>query len=104
MVNRLWGQLFGRGIVHPVDDMHEGNAPSHPQLLADLAGQFAANEFDVKYLLRALCNSRAYQRTSKPAGGNGEAGSELFANMAVKVMTPEQLYDSLTQVLGAPGQ
>ncbi len=104
MVNRLWGQLFGRGIVNPVDDMHEGNAPSHPQLLADLAGQFAANDFDVKYLLRALCNSRAYQRTSKPSGGNGEAGPELFARMAVKVLTPEQLYDSLTQVLGAPSQ
>ncbi|HEY7311490.1 MAG TPA: DUF1549 and DUF1553 domain-containing protein [Gemmataceae bacterium] len=104
MVNRMWAQLFGRGIVNPVDDMHDGNQPSHPQLLADLSAQFAANSFDVKYLLRAVCNSDAYQRTSKPTGGNEEAGPELFARMAVKVVTPEQLFDSLTLVLGDPGR
>jgi hypothetical protein len=104
MVNRLWAQLFGRGIVNPVDDMHDGNQPSHPQLLADLSAQFAANGFDVKHLLRALCNSAAYQRTSKPIAGNRDSGPELFARMAIKVLTPEQLYDSLVQVLGAPNQ
>jgi hypothetical protein len=104
MVNRSWAQLFGRGIVNPVDDMHDGNVPSHPELLTDLADQFAANGFNVKYLLRALCNSRAYQRTSKPTPADQEAGPELFARMAVKVMSPEQLFDSLVQVLGAPDQ
>src|SRR5262245_8423304 len=53
MANRVWYQLFGRGLVNPVDDMHEGNTPSHPELLADLSQQFAANGFDVKYLIRA---------------------------------------------------
>jgi hypothetical protein len=104
MVNRTWAQFFGRGIVNPVDDMHDGNAPSHPQLLADLSAQFAAGGFDVKQLIRAICNSRAYQRTSKPSGGNKDAGPELFSRMAVKVFTPEQLFDSLEQVLGAPQQ
>src|SRR5207248_11449715 len=49
MTNRLWAHFFGRGIVEPVDDMHEGNPPSHPELLQELAGQFAANGFDVKF-------------------------------------------------------
>jgi hypothetical protein len=102
MVNRTWAQFFGRGIVNPVDDMHDGNAPSHPELLADLARQFADGGFDLKSLIRAICNSRAYQRTSKPYANNAEAAPELFARVAVKVLTPEQLYDSLTQVLGAP--
>jgi hypothetical protein len=102
LVNRLWAQFFGRGLVHPVDDMHDGNQPSHPQLLATLAEQFAASGFDVKHLIRALCNSQAYQRTSKPASGNREAGPELFSRMAVKVMTPEQLFDSLIGILGSP--
>jgi hypothetical protein len=102
MVNRVWAQLFGRGIVNPIDDMHDGNKPSHPQLLADLSTRFAGDGFDVKNLFRALCNSEAYQRTSKPVAGNREAGPELFARMAIKVLTPEQLYDSLTQVVGAP--
>ncbi len=103
MVNRTWAQLFGRGLVNPVDDMHDANPASHPQLLADLADQFAA-DFDLKDLIRALCNTRAYQRTSKPAGNNADAGPELFSRMAVKVLTPEQLFDSLVQVLGAPGR
>jgi hypothetical protein len=104
MVNRLWAQLFGRGLVNPVDDMHDGNKPSHPQLLTDLATQFAADGFDVKNLLRALCNSQTYQRTSKPISGNRDAGPELYSRMAIKVLTPEQLFDSLAQVVGAPSQ
>ncbi|HTU90005.1 MAG TPA: DUF1553 domain-containing protein, partial [Gemmataceae bacterium] len=103
-VNRLWAQFFGRGLVNPVDDMHDGNQPSHPRLLADLSAQFAANGFDVKDFIRALCNSEAYQRTSKPIAGNRDAGPELFSHMAIKVLTPEQLYDSLTAVVGTPNR
>jgi hypothetical protein len=102
MVNRTWSQFFGRGIVNPVDDMHDSNRPSHPQLLANLSAQFTANGFDVKGLIRAICNSETYQRTSKPTDSNRDAGPELFSRMAVKVLTPEQMFDSLTQVLGAP--
>ena len=104
MVNRTWAQLFGRGLVNPVDDMHDGNPASHPQLLADLADQFAANDFDVKYLVRAVCNSRTYQRSSKPAAGNAGAAPELYARRAVKVLTPGELFDSLTLVLGEPAR
>jgi hypothetical protein len=103
MVNRMWALFFGRGIVNPVDDMHDGNLASHPELLADLAQQFAAAGFDLKYLVRAIALSQTYQRTSKPTGNNGDAGPELFARMAVKPLTPGQLYDSLTMLVGAPG-
>jgi hypothetical protein len=103
LVNRLWAQLFGRGLVSPVDDMHDGNPASHPQLLVDLADQFAGSGFDVKHLFRAICNSKTYQHTSKVTPATAEAGAELFSRMAVKVLSPEQLYDSLVQVLGAPG-
>src|SRR5262249_46047263 len=60
MVNRFWHHLFGRGIVNPVDDMHENNLPSHPELLSALTEQFKTHDFDVKYLVRAICNSDAY--------------------------------------------
>jgi hypothetical protein len=99
MVNRTWAQLFGSGFVNPIDDMHDGKAPSHPQLLADLARNFAGNGFDLKNLYRAICNSQTYQRTSKPFNGN-EDDELLFSHMAVKVLSPGQLYDSLTQVTG----
>lgn len=99
MVNRTWAQLFGRGLVHPVDDMHEGNTPSHPELLQDLTSAFVASGFDLKFLIRAICNSETYQRSSKPAGDT-PVDERLFASMAVKPMTAEQLYDSLTGILG----
>jgi len=104
MVNRLWGQYFGRGIVNPVDDMHDANPASHGELLADLSAQFVANEFDIKYMVRAICNSEAYQRSSKPAGNNADHGPETYARGAVKPLSPEQLFDSITTVLGAPNR
>ena len=100
MVNRVWFQLFGRGLVNPVDDLNNDQNPaSHPQLLVDLADQFASGSFDLKDLFRAICNSQAYQRTSKPTADNADADPSLYARMMVKVLTPEQQFDSLFQVL-----
>ncbi len=100
MANRFWYQLFGRGLVNPVDDMHDDNAPTHPEVLATLAEQFRLSHYDVKYLVRAICNSEAYQRTSR-TGKDGENGDpDLYAQRAVRVLAPTQLFDSLSQVLG----
>ncbi len=100
MANRIWSQYFGRGIVNPVDDMHDDNPASHPELLQELANQFAKNDFDVKFLVRAICNSQTYQSGSKL---NSDAVPNLFANMSVKVLSGEQLFDSLGNVLGTAG-
>jgi hypothetical protein len=100
-VNRTWALLFGHGIVDPVDDMHDGNEPSHPELLAELAREFAAGGFDLKHLIRGICASQAYQRSGKPApGADPEHDRHYFARMTVKVMSPEQLFDSLAKVTG----
>jgi hypothetical protein len=99
MVNRMWASYFGRGLVNPVDDMHDENEPSHPELLAALTEQFKASGFDVKYLIRAICNSETYQRTSRPSEGNGD-DRQLFSHMPVRALAPEHLYDSLVAVLG----
>src|SRR5262249_11753403 len=100
MVNRIWGQFFAHGIVNPVDDIQEANPASHPELLKELSARFAADGFDVKDLIRAVCNSQAYQRTSRPPDDGAEVDPRLFARMAIKMMTPEQMFDSLEQVLG----
>ncbi len=101
MVNRTWAQYFGRGIVNPVEDLDAG--ASHPELLAALTQQFVVSGFDVKQLVRGICTSRAYQRSGKTAGG-ADPDPALFARMAVKVMTPEQLFDSLSRVTGFGGE
>jgi len=99
MVNRFWHHLFGRGLVNPVDDMHENNEPSHPELLTALTEQFKANDFDLRYLMRAVCNSEAYQRTSRPVSSNAE-DRELYSHRQVRAMLPEQLFDSVVTVIG----
>jgi hypothetical protein len=95
--NRVWYQFFGRGLVNPVDDMNAANKPSHPELLTALAEEFRASGFDLKHLIRGICNSKAYQRTSKPTGSNADDRS-LYSHLAVRVMTPFQLSDSLEAV------
>ncbi|MBJ7344510.1 MAG: DUF1553 domain-containing protein [Gemmataceae bacterium] len=104
MVNRVWAQYFGKGLVDPVDDMHDGNPATHPELLETLATQFSASNFDLKFLIRSICNSETYQRTSKPNASNKETDIALLARMPIKNMTPEQLFDSLATVLGAAGK
>jgi hypothetical protein len=99
----MWWHFFGRGLVNPVDDMHEGNAPTHPELLDELSRRFAESGFDLKLLCRAILLSRTYQQTSRP-GDDAEAEAELFARMSAKVLTAEQLYDSLVAITGPPAK
>jgi hypothetical protein len=97
MVNRIWAMLFGRGIVHPVDLMDSKHPPAHPELLDWLAKDFEHSGYDVKHLLRTLCNTRAYQLEAKPAKGkDGKlALPETFARALDKPLSAEQLFRSL---------
>lgn len=97
-VNRLWGHLFGIGIIDPVDDFSPANAASHPELLEELAKAFIAQEYDVKFLLRAIIGSQAYQRTSRQP--RNETSLQLFAHMPVQGLSPEQLVRSLAPIVG----
>ena len=99
--NRIWAQLFGTGLVDPVDDLNDANPPSHPDLLDELAREFAGHGYDPKFLIRALTSSRAYQLTSD-ASGSTQDDPHLFSRMAVKGLTPEQLFASLLQATGRP--
>ncbi len=95
-VNRVWSQLFGRGLVEPADDMRKENPPSHPELLQELAQFFQDQHYDLRLLVRTLARSDAYQRSSEnPAEALKPPSSDLFAQMAIKSLTEEQLYDSL---------
>lgn len=95
--NRMWAHFFGRGFVNPLDALHESELPSHPEL-QQLATEFVASDFDLKHLIRCVCNTRAYQRSSRPVTGN-EADTALFSHAAVRSVRPEVLYDSLSIVL-----
>ena len=97
-VNRVWGQLMGHGIVNPVDDFGESNPASHPELLDELAAEFTRSGYDLTFLYQAICRSRAYQRTSRQPDSR-PTDSAMFATMALKPMSGEQFYDSLTTAI-----
>jgi hypothetical protein len=99
-VNRMWGHFLGRGFVHPVDDFGPHNPPSHPELLDRLAREFQKSHYDVKALVRWITASQAYQLSSAATKGN-EKDETLFSHMALKPMTPEQLFDSLLTATSA---
>jgi hypothetical protein len=101
--NRLWEHLFGVGLVDPVDDQRDENPASHPELLDDLARAFVAHKFDLKFLIRALTASDAYQRSSEQTHKSQE-DLRRFARVAVKGLTAEQLFDSLGVATGYRGE
>ncbi|MEM7559244.1 MAG: DUF1549 domain-containing protein [Planctomycetota bacterium] len=94
MVNRWWGLLLGRGMVHPVDKMDSGHAPSHPELLDWLADDYRKSGYDNRRLMRAILRSRAYQSVS-----SGVSPADSFAHGLVKPLSAEALLRSWSQIL-----
>ncbi len=94
-VNRAWSLLFGRGLVHPVDDFGRHNPPSHPQVLEELAEYFVESGYDLTAVFRAIGYTHAYRRSSQ--WSSEEPPPELFARMPVKTLSAEQLYDCLVR-------
>jgi len=90
-------------LVNPLNDFGDHNAPLHPKLLDDLADEFVAANFDVRHLVRCICLSDAYQRTSRASSPPESPRVEaLFGRMTVKVLTPEQLHDALCVAFETP--
>lgn len=99
IVNRVWGHLFGRGLVHPVDDFYDGNPASHPAVLSLLADEFVKHDFDLKFLLRAITCSQTYQLSSRRTDESQDA-PEMFARMSAQGLTASQLRNSIIQAVG----
>jgi len=99
--NRIWFNLMGRGIVDPIDDFRPTNPPSHPALLEALTKDFVAHKFDLKYMVRLIMNSRAYQLSDEPVESNRE-DLVNYSHVIPRRLTAEQLIDAQHQVLGVP--
>jgi hypothetical protein len=99
-VNRLWAVMMGRGIVHPLDMDHESNPPSHPELLDELAAEFVAHKYDVKWLVREIALSEAYQRSSELPAGLDDPPADRYLVAVMKPLTPEQFAYAAMQATG----
>jgi hypothetical protein len=100
IVNRVWGWLLGRGIVHEPDDIRKDNPPSNPALLAYLEKELIASHYDLKHLYRLILESNTYQFSSVPhfKGPQAEAN---FAAYPLRRLDAEVLIDAINSITGA---
>jgi hypothetical protein len=101
LANRVWGWLFGRGIVHPVDDFAaRRNKPVVGGILDSLARDLIQNNYSVKHLVRAICNSQVYQLSCEADGTYSKVD---FSRGTIQQLNGEQLINSiLVATKGAP--
>src|SRR5262249_15215056 len=88
IVNRVWRNFLGRGIVEAEDDLRQTNPPTNEELLTALAKDFVEHGYDVKHLIRTVANSATYQRSSQPVPGN-EADDRFFSKYLVRRLSAE---------------
>lgn len=100
-VNRLWGYLTGTGLIEPLDDIRAGNPPTNPELLAYLTREFIDHKFDMRHIVRLICNSRTYQLSLATNKWNADDRIN-YSHAIARRLPAEVLYDSVQRVTGAP--
>ncbi len=97
LVNRVWADLMGRGLVEPVDDLRATNPPSNGPLLDALAAEFRGQKYDLKKLIRTVATSHAYGLSSAPDGHNA-ADARNHSRHYRQRLRAEVLLDAITDV------
>ncbi|MEY3601172.1 MAG: hypothetical protein RL169_416 [Armatimonadota bacterium] len=100
-VNRIWGMLFGRGLVATQSDFGtRGALPSHPELLDFLAAEFIRHKWSTKWLVETILNTNIYQQASTISINTAKRDPDntLLSHMPVRRLTFEQLRDTLLSV------
>jgi hypothetical protein len=98
VANRIWGQFMGKGIVDPIDNLSNENPASHPELLDALASSLVEHDFDLKWFIQEIVNSRAYQLSS--SGPVQEAKPAWFERARYRPLSAEELLESWVLATG----
>lgn len=101
VVNRVWANFFGIGLVMSVDDMRATNPASNEELLNKLAAFLVEQKYDLKALMRAIMQSETYQRSSEPLPGNA-ADTRFHARYYPRRLMAEVMLDAMSAATGAP--
>ncbi len=101
LVNRLWRNFMGRGLVEAEDDLRQTNPPTNPELLDALARDFIEHGYDVQHMIRTILHSATYQRSSRPVPGNA-ADDRFYSHYLVRRLPAEVILDAYSQVTGVP--
>ncbi len=99
LANRIWAQFLGRGIIDPVDDIRASNPPVNGPLLDALAKRLVAVKFDLKSIVRDICNSRVYQLSAKPNSSNFR-DTRQFSHAHLRRLRADVLLDSVVTATG----
>jgi hypothetical protein len=101
LVNRLWGWVMGRGIIHEIDDIRPDNPPSNPKLLDYLREEFVDSHYNMKHMLRMILTSRTYQSSSIiPKSDAPEKVEANFGFYPLRRLDAEVLIDAINKVTG----
>jgi hypothetical protein len=101
VVNRVWANFLGVGLVEAVDDLRVTNPSSNEKLLSGLAAYLADRKFDLKALMRLILQSETYQRSSRALPENG-GDKRFYSRYYPRRLMAEVALDALSQVTGAP--
>jgi Protein of unknown function (DUF1553) len=100
LTNRYWKHFFERAIVEPEDDLRVTNPPANPELLDGLAQYFIQSKYDLKALIRLICNSSVY-RFSSEANEHNLSDQSSYSRYYPKRLQAEVLLDAIDQVVGS---
>jgi hypothetical protein len=103
LANRIWAQIMGRGVVEPVDDVRVSNPPANAPLLEALGARLAELKFDLRGLVRDICNSRTYQLSSRPNPSNA-LDTRQFSHAHLQRLRADTLLDAIADVTGKPAE
>lgn len=99
LANRIWAQLTGKGLVHPLDQIHPNNPADNEPLLDLLASRVTRNRFNLKAVIREVMLSGAYQRSSQARGKVKDAEKRhLVARL--RPLSPEQMAYGMLSATG----
>jgi hypothetical protein len=101
IVNRVWKNFMGRGLVEPEDDLRLTNPPSNPDLLDALAQDLVEHDYDLKHLMRTIMQSAAYRRSSAPSDP-ALPDDKHYSQYIVRRLSAEVILDAYAQVTGVP--
>jgi len=101
IVNRVWANFMGRGLVDPEDDLRLTNPPSNEALMAALEADMIAHGWDVRHLVRTIMNSAAYQRASTPSDPD-TPDTKYYSQYIIKRLKAEVILDAYAGVTQVP--
>ncbi len=101
IVNRVWANFMGIGLVESVDDLRVSNPASSERLLHELAQFAMENRYDLKAVMRLILQSQAYQRSAEATPSNVD-DNRFYCRYYPRRMMAEVLHDSIVSVTGVP--